>query len=190
MPSYFFDSSAIVKRYHQEPGSNWVRAVCDPRTRPPLYVSQLAQVEVVAALRRAGRRANFHASYVASMVNTFGRHLMLSDPARRDPMYRLVPLTSTVMAIAAMLCNTHWLMQPNPLRSLDAIQLACALATAANLSDELLFVTADKRLLAIAPLEGLLDAFLLYGATTTSIIQSSPVPLRPPPLPDDDGTPG
>jgi Lrp/AsnC family transcriptional regulator, leucine-responsive regulatory protein len=32
-------------------------------------------------------------------------------------------------------------------------------------------------------LDGVLDTFLLYGQTTTSIIQSSPVPLRPLPLP-------
>jgi Lrp/AsnC family transcriptional regulator, leucine-responsive regulatory protein len=38
---------------------------------------------------------------------------------------------------------------------------------------------------AIDQLDRLLDRFLFYGATTTTIIQSSPVPLRPPPLPDD-----
>ena len=38
---------------------------------------------------------------------------------------------------------------------------------------------------AIDQLDRLLDSFLLYGSTTTSIIQSSPVPLRPLPLPDD-----
>ena len=31
-------------------------------------------------------------------------------------------------------------------------------------------------------LDNLLDKFLLHGNTTTSLIQSSPVPLRPPPL--------
>ncbi|HEY3991798.1 MAG TPA: Lrp/AsnC family transcriptional regulator [Ktedonobacteraceae bacterium] len=39
---------------------------------------------------------------------------------------------------------------------------------------------------AIDQLDRLLDSFLLYGSTTTSIIQSSPVPLRHPPLPEDD----
>jgi len=39
---------------------------------------------------------------------------------------------------------------------------------------------------AIDQLDRLLDSFLLYGSTTTSIIQSSPVPLRPPPLPEDE----
>src|SRR6266849_7245461 len=38
---------------------------------------------------------------------------------------------------------------------------------------------------AIDQLDRLLDSFLLYGSTTTSLIQSSPVPLRPPPLPED-----
>jgi Lrp/AsnC family leucine-responsive transcriptional regulator len=36
---------------------------------------------------------------------------------------------------------------------------------------------------AMDQLDHILDAFLQYGSTTTSIIQSSPVPLRPPPLP-------
>jgi Lrp/AsnC family leucine-responsive transcriptional regulator len=38
-------------------------------------------------------------------------------------------------------------------------------------------------LAALDGLEPILDRFLAYGQTTTSIIQSSPVPLRPPPLP-------
>ncbi|HEX7390549.1 MAG TPA: Lrp/AsnC family transcriptional regulator [Acidiphilium sp.] len=32
-------------------------------------------------------------------------------------------------------------------------------------------------------LESILDRFLAYGQTTTSLVQSTPVPLRPPPLP-------
>lgn len=36
---------------------------------------------------------------------------------------------------------------------------------------------------AMDQLDRILDRFLIYGSTTTSIIQSSPVPLRPPPLP-------
>lgn len=34
-------------------------------------------------------------------------------------------------------------------------------------------------------LDRILDIFLLYGTTTTSLIQSSPVPLRPPPLSEE-----
>ncbi|HZC08337.1 MAG TPA: Lrp/AsnC family transcriptional regulator [Ktedonobacterales bacterium] len=39
---------------------------------------------------------------------------------------------------------------------------------------------------AMDQLDRILDQFLVYGSTTTSIIQSSPVPLRPPPLPTHD----
>lgn len=42
VPAYFFDSSAIVKRYHREPGIAWVQAICEPRQHPPFYLSQLA----------------------------------------------------------------------------------------------------------------------------------------------------
>ncbi|GHO79126.1 AsnC family transcriptional regulator [Ktedonobacter sp. SOSP1-85] len=38
---------------------------------------------------------------------------------------------------------------------------------------------------AIDQLDRLLDSFLFYGSTTTTIIQSTIVPLRPPPLPED-----
>jgi Lrp/AsnC family leucine-responsive transcriptional regulator len=37
---------------------------------------------------------------------------------------------------------------------------------------------------AMDQLDRILDRLLSYGTTTTSIIQSSPVPLRPPPLPE------
>ena len=36
---------------------------------------------------------------------------------------------------------------------------------------------------AIGSLDKVLDRFLAYGNTTTAIVQSTPVPLRPPPLP-------
>jgi Lrp/AsnC family transcriptional regulator, leucine-responsive regulatory protein len=35
---------------------------------------------------------------------------------------------------------------------------------------------------AMDQLDRILDRFLVYGSTTTSVIQSSPVPLRPPPI--------
>jgi hypothetical protein len=30
MPIYFFDSSALAKRYVAEAGSNWVKSICNP----------------------------------------------------------------------------------------------------------------------------------------------------------------
>jgi len=42
---------------------------------------------------------------------------------------------------------------------------------------------------AIDSLDRVLDRFLAFGTTTTSIIQSSPVPMRSPPLPGDRSIP-
>lgn len=38
-------------------------------------------------------------------------------------------------------------------------------------------------LASIESMDNVLDRFLVFGQTTTSIVQSSPVPLREPPLP-------
>lgn len=154
MPSNFFDSSALVKRYHIEDGSAWVRSICDPRTHPPLYLAELARVEVIAALYRTGKLERLHPSFVASMVNTFDRHLALSNTARPTPAYRLIPLSPIVLELAARLCGRYQDALPHPLRSLDAIQLAASLLAATALSDELIFVTSDVRLATIAGLEG------------------------------------
>ena len=154
MPRYFFDSSSIVKRYFREPGSNWVRAACDTRTRPFLHLSELARVEVVAAIRRNGRLQQVHTSVVDAVTNMFERHIRLSDPSRRQQIYHLVPVTRHDLDVAAQLCSQFWTMAPFPLRSLDAIQLAGAITAKAGTSEEVQFITADARLEAIAQLLG------------------------------------
>lgn len=131
-----------------------MQELCEPRTHPPIYLSQLVEVEVVAALRRVGRINGLHPSSIAAMQNTFESHLSLSDPGRAFPIYLLVTVSPAILSLAAALCSQYWEMQPYPLRSLDAIQLACAIAAARGMPDELVFVTADTRLSAIAPLEG------------------------------------
>jgi Lrp/AsnC family leucine-responsive transcriptional regulator len=44
------------------------------------------------------------------------------------------------------------------------------------------------RIAAIGQLDSVLDRFLAYGQTTTSIVQSTPVPPRELPLPDEAPT--
>ena len=49
MADYFFDSSALVKAYVAEAGTNWVRTILDdPQHR--ISISALAEVEVISAL--------------------------------------------------------------------------------------------------------------------------------------------
>ncbi|MGH2501327.1 MAG: type II toxin-antitoxin system VapC family toxin [Ktedonobacterales bacterium] len=101
-------------------------------------LSQPTEVEVVAAVRRKGRSEGLHPSYMDALVNMFERHLALSAPERRSPIYRVIPLTSTTTSLAASLCNRYWNMDPLPLRSLDAIQLASALTAVAGTEDEVI----------------------------------------------------
>lgn len=152
---YFFDSSAIFKRYYRERGTDWVRALCEPRSRPILYLSQVAQVEVTRALRQKQRAGDVHHSFVDAQINQFERHLMRSRPPRTAREYDIVPLTQAIVEYASALCDRFWDVQPHPLRSLDALQLASALITATSTTDEVIFVTADRRLEAVAPVAGL-----------------------------------
>ncbi|MCA1577470.1 MAG: type II toxin-antitoxin system VapC family toxin [Acidobacteria bacterium] len=51
MPDYFFDSSALVKAYISEAGTNWVRTILDdPQHR--ISICALAEIEVISALTR------------------------------------------------------------------------------------------------------------------------------------------
>lgn len=144
MSVYFFDSSAIMKRYYYEVGANWVRAVCESRIRPDVYLSQLAEVEVVASLRRAGRRNHDHIALIDSSVNMYVRQV-------ERGIYSIVRVDDVVTRVAQDLCNHFWDVQPHPLRSLDAVQIASAqLVAAARPGDDLLFVSADRRQLAVA----------------------------------------
>jgi len=155
MPSYFFDSSSIIKRYHPEEGSPWVLSVCEAHPSPVIYLSQLAEVEVIAAIRRKGRGEGLHQSYMDALINMFERHLVLSTPERRSPIYRMIPLTSATTSLAANLCNRYWNVDPFPLRSLDALQLASALVAMSRDVGTVQFVTSDRRLAAVVPLVGM-----------------------------------
>ena len=42
MALYFLDSSAIVKRYFQEPGHEWIETLHDPVQEHELYITQVA----------------------------------------------------------------------------------------------------------------------------------------------------
>ena len=41
MAVYFFDSSALVKRYVQETGTAWVLGICNPTANAPLYIARI-----------------------------------------------------------------------------------------------------------------------------------------------------
>lgn len=50
MPNYFYDSSALVKRYHIEPGSEVINPLFDGESRH--FISELTVVEIHAAISK------------------------------------------------------------------------------------------------------------------------------------------
>ena len=50
MAAYFFDSSAIVKRYVQETGTAWVRRVTRHGRPDRIYLARITAVETTSAV--------------------------------------------------------------------------------------------------------------------------------------------
>jgi hypothetical protein len=50
MPAYYFDTSALAKRYVVEVGSVWVQAIVTEQSGQMIYTSVLTQSELVSAL--------------------------------------------------------------------------------------------------------------------------------------------
>lgn len=146
MPIYFFDSSAIVKRYVTEIGTAWVLNLTNPRSGNQLHISRITGVEVISAIARRTRNGSVSVADAAIAFADF-RH----DFTRA---YRIADITSTIVSRAMQLAETY------ALRGYDAVQLAAALNVQSYLSSlkqsGLTIVSADVELNAAAAAEGLL----------------------------------
>jgi predicted nucleic acid-binding protein len=135
--SVFADSSAIVKLYVDEQGASRVRDIA------AMYVSELALVEIPAALWRKHRLGALPASDVAVLLRAFENdYLGMAG--------RLVPVAPRreVLEAAARAAGIHGL------RAYDAVQLATA-AVVREVDPECSgFVCFDHELLEAAVREG------------------------------------
>ncbi len=149
MTVYFLDTSALVKRYVTEFGSNWVIAQCQPKAGNTIVISQAALVEAVAAFCRKTREQSIE-QRISEAERDRNITLFKRDVRRQ---YTTVRVTSTVYDRAGNLCRIH------RLRAYDAVQLASALLIRSKLAvigvPTLTFVSADVELLSIASDEGL-----------------------------------
>lgn len=143
--NYFFDSSALLKRYMREQGSLWVASICAISSGNSIMIAQITPAEVVSGAARQARD-NFISTRTAHAVR-----LMMNRHFERQ--YVIVALSDSVLHKAQDLLENH------PLRAYDSIQLASALIGNARLltlgMSALTFVSADTRLLTIAAAEGL-----------------------------------
>ena len=112
MAVYFFDSSALVKRYVQEIGSGWVQTLCQQTSPQDQYIARIAGAEVISAIARRGREGDLSPSALATALNRFHE-----DFARA---YEIIEI-SPAIAVQAM-----EFAQRRFLRGYDAVQLAVA----------------------------------------------------------------
>ena len=141
----FLDSSALVKRYVNETGSDWVRSITAPQTNRRLFIARITWVEVLAAFARLRREGVLSLENVTAVTQTFRYDF--------DTQYQLIELDQSLTQLAGTLAQKH------PLRAYDSVQLASAVKLQPILTQfpnaSLTFITGDGRLLAIAQAEGL-----------------------------------
>ena len=144
MSWYFLDSSALVKRYLNERGTEWILAVTAAGARDIIVIAQIAPVEVLSGVMRRAREG------LLGERTAREARLLIDRHANRE--YEVVALTDDVIRRAEDLLERH------ALRASDAIQLASALQSSDRLgtttSGALQFVSSDARLLAAAEREG------------------------------------
>ncbi len=150
MPAFFFDTSAVVKRYILEPGTGWIRALCEARDPKfekkvnSVFISEITIVEGAAAFALLIRRGVISKREGEAAYSKF-----LEDA---DSEYHTVRLTPVLVRASAELTQRH------PLKAYDAMQLAFGLHANALLQANglsLVFITADDTLLQAARVEEL-----------------------------------
>jgi uncharacterized protein len=111
--AYYFDSSALVKRYVQEVGTGWVRSLSRRGTSDPIYVARITAVEVCSAVARRAHSGHLPPARAAVALARFRKHLVTR--------YRVVEMTIDPFDSAMRLTEVHGL------RAYDTVQLAAAL---------------------------------------------------------------
>ncbi len=140
MTNFFADTSALAKRYVVEVGTNWVKSWIQPSAGNVIFVSELTLVEMSSLLARKQREGVLSASDIVQVRNTFLWHIKAE--------YLVIPVDSVMFIDASNLVSKR------PLRTLDAIQLACAIWSRQQFSEPVSFISADRNLLTIAAIEG------------------------------------
>jgi predicted nucleic acid-binding protein len=134
----YFDTSALIKRYVEEPGRREVLTIL---RKNQCAVSAVLPLEVRSALRRRVAEKTLEARRVPGILNR-----LAADRAY----WTIIEVSREVLATAESLCGTH------PLRALDAIHVASAkLFTDRTASQTFTFVSADLQQTKVAETLGI-----------------------------------
>jgi predicted nucleic acid-binding protein len=144
LASYFFDSSALVKLYHPEPGTTLVDRIVNSHINA-LRVSRLSVAEMISAFAIKARTKVITHEDARALVQRFRGDLTIGK-------FEVFEIGESTFALAESLVEHHTFERQ--LRALDALQLAVALELQrTHLIDH--FVSADVVLAEVARSEGL-----------------------------------
>lgn len=128
---YFFDTSAVVKLYHQETGSDLVFPLY--RDGEVIVISELSKVEFFSTIHKKLRTGEITTETLLRVRDRF-----FADCSGR---FVVVHVASLIVDAALDFLGTH--ARTNHLFSLDALQIATLSIVA---DKDTTFVCADKRL--------------------------------------------
>jgi len=137
MKFYFFDTSALVKKYHSEKGTEEVDAIIGEEDRA-IIISNISITEMVSALNRKKEEKIISEDDLNIALSKFF-HDIIRDCIVLDIDEKHIT-------------NSIKLVLKRNLRALDSLQLAVALS---QKDLEVTFVCADKKLVSVAEKEGL-----------------------------------
>lgn len=141
MARLFLDTSAVLKLYIREPGTDRVRGLASD-VNVSLFLSGLTRVEVRSALRRRERIGDISRAGVDTLLRRF------EDDWRGNFLVQAV--TDGVLSTAVDLVDRHGL------RALDALQLGGCLTLARSVgTEELVWICSDPAANRAAGAEGL-----------------------------------
>ncbi len=140
MTTYYFDTSALVKLYLDEQGTDVALSLAVNQPHDRLAILDMSLLECRSMVRRRVRAREISGDYAERIIEIVEEH--------GSSRYFVQSTTIEVMHEARRLLDDH------PLRTLDALQLAGCLAVRQTEASHLTFVCADTRLCDAAVQEG------------------------------------
>ena len=137
MALFYLETSALVKLYVREPGTETLLRLVRPQDNHRFTVLTVAEVELRSAIRRRERSGDIEHDVATKLIHRFAGHL--------ESRFARQPLSESVLQTACALIDSH------PLRAYDAVQLAGCLVLRESAGHEApVFVCADEQLLKVA----------------------------------------
>lgn len=141
MALYFLETSALVKLYVQEPGTDRLLPLVSNRPENRFAVLTISAVEARSAIRRRQRGGDIEPNSANLVLDSLQKHM--------ETLFIRQVVNDTVIEGALEMVDRY------ALRAYDAIQLAGCLVLSAIESQALTFVCSDHQLLAAARSEQL-----------------------------------